>query len=137
MTVENMDNRPGWNSFYLAGVSWVAMRADCRRRKVGAILVDAGHKVLGIGYNGTDPGRPGCLEGACPRGLLSYRDVPANSDYGNCIARHAEENAIRNVPGGIRPGDPRLAGSTMYITDAPCPDCQVLLKEYGIRLIVY
>lgn len=53
---------------------------------------------------------------------------------------HAEAAAIRNA---VRQGiDPR--GSVMYVTRAghdrmsrPCASCQLLLKKYGIRKVVY
>lgn len=128
--MSNTTNRPDWVSYYLTGAQWVSTRADCRRRQVGAILVADDNRVLGIGYNGTDPGRPGCLSGACPRGLLSYDEQPAFVGYGNCISRHAEENAIRNVSGGpdvIWERDP-----TMFITTQPCEGCQRLMADAGV-----
>lgn len=126
----NTFERPNWDDYYLAGAKWVSTRADCRRRQVGAILVADDNRVLSIGYNGTDPGKPGCLSGACPRGLLSYDEQPAFGSYSNCISRHAEENALRNVPGGpdiVWEKDP-----TMYVTDEPCDNCRTLMADAGV-----
>lgn len=60
-------DRPAWDEWFLDGTRWLARRGDCTRRQVGAMVV-RDHRVIGQGYNGTRPGAPGCLEGACPRG---------------------------------------------------------------------
>lgn len=139
----NTHERPDWVSYYLAGAKWVSTRADCRRRKVGAILVADDNRPLGQGYNGTDPGKPGCLSGACPRGLMSYTEQPAFGSYSNCISRHAEENALRNVP-GLAPIDSFVDRwllesfrATMFITDEPCNDCQELMADAGVHKAVW
>jgi dCMP deaminase len=129
--VVHLTERPGWDAYFLAGASWVATRADCTRSAVGAILVNAAHEVRGTGYNGAPAGVPGCLSaGACPRGLLAYSELPANSDYANCTADHAERNAIRHT----RPEE-RL-GATLYTTRAPCPACWTLIRASGIARVV-
>lgn len=127
--------RPDWDTYYLDGARWVATRADCRRRRVGAILVAEDHRVLGLGYNGTDPGRDGCLSGACPRGLLTYAELPAHGDYSNCISRHAEDNCLRNVPGG--PDAVWNTAATMYVTDEPCEGCRRLMRDQGVSYAVW
>jgi dCMP deaminase len=122
--------RPDWDAYFLAGAQWAATRADCTRRKVGAILVNARHEVRGVGYNGAPAGVPGCLAGNCPRGKLSPEQCAPNSDYSNCISDHAERNAIRHA-------DPaELAGSTLYVTDEPCPACATLIRAAGIKRVV-
>ena len=139
----NTHERPDWVSYYLAGAKWVSTRADCRRRQVGAILVADDNRVLSIGYNGTDPGKPGCLSGACPRGLLSYAEQPAMGDYSNCISRHAEHNALLNIPGrnpieSMGDWDWLLNQSaTMFITDEPCSDCRTLMWKAGVHKAIW
>jgi dCMP deaminase len=90
--------RPGWDEYFVNIARAVAERSDCRRRKVGAVLVDTGRRIVGTGYTGAPSGHPGCLEGACPRGLLSYDEVKEFSAYdsgpGRCISVHAEANAL-------------------------------------------
>lgn len=65
------DYRAPWRETYLAMAKVLAkMRADCTRRKVGAIIFEThtGYQVSS-GYNGAPKGMPGCLsDGACPRG---------------------------------------------------------------------
>jgi dCMP deaminase len=98
---------------------------------VGAVLVNARNEIRGTGYNGSPAGLPGCLtDRACPRGRLSYDEVPADSDYSNCIADHAERNALRHS----RPED--LKGATLYVTRPPCPSCTTLINACGIVRVV-
>lgn len=159
-------DRPDWDTYFLAGAAWAATRADCTRRKVGAILVNARNEVRGVGYNGAPAGVPGCASaGACPRGA-HYETVPSwagetaceselcdcddvkprecacggvwpcaeasdpGSDYANCIADHAERNAIRHA------NPLELPGSTLYVTDEPCPSCWTLIRASGISRVV-
>lgn len=61
--------RPNWNEYFLGIAKAVATRADCTRRKVGAVLVDRQSRIIGTGYNGAGSGALGCLsDGECPRG---------------------------------------------------------------------
>lgn len=101
--------------------------ADCRRRRVGAVLVREG-QVLGRGYNALPGGS--CLAGACPRGLLSYADQPAFSGYATtgCTAIHAEHRAILDA----RAAGHDVRGAVVYVTDEPCPGCVRRMRSAGI-----
>ncbi len=127
-----MSLRPDWQEYWLGIAKAVAARADCSRRKVGAVIVDANNRLVSSGYNGSPPGGPSCLAGQCPRGLST---VAPGSSYdtgpGSCIALHAEQNAI------IWASPERLKGATLYITDAPCEGCQRLINGVGIVNVVY
>jgi dCMP deaminase len=126
-----LTDRPSWDAYFLAGAEWAASRADCTRAQVGAVLVNAANEVRGTGYNGAPPGVPGCASaGACPRGKLSAEQCPPDSDYSNCLADHAERNAIRHTP----PGE--LRGATLYVTREPCPGCWTLIRACGIGRVV-
>lgn len=126
--------RPDWDAYYLGIAAAVAARADCTRRRVGALIV-SGDRIVSTGYNGAPAGRPGCLSaGACPRGRSSNLEVQPGSSYdtgpGACIALHAEQNAI------LRAGlDAR--GATIYCTDAPCDGCARLIEGAGIARVVH
>lgn len=126
-----MSERPSWDAYFLRLAAVVATRADCTRSQVGAVLVNARNEVRGTGYNGAPSGVPGCASaGACPRGRLSSAECAPNSDYANCIADHAERNALRHA-------DPReLFGSTLYTTREPCPACWTLIRAAGLRRVV-
>ncbi|MDR1431207.1 MAG: cell division protein DedD, partial [Propionibacteriaceae bacterium] len=90
---------PSWDDYFLGIAQAVSARAKCLRRRVGAVVV-LDKRIIATGYNGAAPGRPDCLEGACPRGQLSYEQVPGYGGYDRpgtasfCIAIHAEVNAL-------------------------------------------
>lgn len=126
-----MNQRLGWDEYFLEISKAVSLRGDCTRSQVGAVLVSHSHRVISTGYNGTVPGNSGCLEGACPRGKLSYEELPPGSDYGNCIATHAERNAILY-------SDPdERSGTTLYVTRRPCVGCKELLLAVGVTRVVW
>ncbi len=127
--------RPDWHEWALDIAVTVATRADCSRRQVGAVILDADNRIISTGYNGYPAGKPGCASaGACPRGLLSYDEVPKDSAYSGvhapCEAIHAEENAILYARTS-------LVGSTLYVTDKPCPNCERLINGTGIRMVYW
>jgi dCMP deaminase len=64
----------------------------------------------------------------CPDYIQPYE--PYEKGPGLCIAVHAEANAI------IYADYHRLPGSTIYITDAPCHNCTLLILAAGIREVV-
>ena len=102
-------------------------RADCRRRQVAAVAVCQG-RIRGIGWNMLAVGS--CTKGDCPRGLMSYAEVPAFSSYSNnCAAIHAEDMALTEAlsQGGA---------DTIYVTCRPCPDCRILCEDAGVQVVV-
>lgn len=134
-----MFDRPSWDCWFLEIVQVISKRADCRRRQHGAVIVSADHRILSAGYNGAPPGEPGCLSGACPRGLLSYADLPPAADAGQadydvgpgaCISNHAEMNALLWAGREAR-------GATLYVTGEPCPTCAKAVRGAGIVRVVY
>ena len=129
----DVHTRPDWDAYYLTIAEAVSARADCRRRRVGCVITKD-RRILAGGYNGAPSGAPGCLSGACPRGLLSYDEVREFTDYdsgpGRCISLHAEANALLHAGREVR-------GGTAYITDPPCPGCRKLLAGAGIARAVW
>lgn len=89
-------------------------------------------KVIGQGYNGAASGRLHCIDGGCPRGKLSYSEVPAGTDYNvvPCVALHAEMNAI------LQAGLQSCEGATIYVTDQPCQQCTNLIEHAKIGRVV-
>lgn len=129
-----MDSRPSWEEYYLGIAQAVSVRADCTRRKVGAIIVK-NQRIISTGYNGAPSGKPGCLTtGACPRGRMTMTDIPPGSSYdtgsGACIAVHAEQNAILRA--GLECID-----AVMYVTDKPCDGCSRLIEGSGIVHVIF
>lgn len=138
------DPRQGWRLYFLGIADAVSVRADCTRRRVGAVVVGQDHQIISTGYNGYPAGEPGCLSaGACPRGRHFQMGtlclcgaswpcteaVPPGTSYdtgpGACGAIHAEANAL------LRAGT-RAVGATMYLTDEPCDGCWKFIKGSGL-----
>jgi dCMP deaminase len=124
-------DRPSWDNYFLSIATTVALRSDCTRSLVGAVVVDKNHRIRSTGYVGVAPGVTGCLEGACPRGRMTYQEFPSVEDYSNCISTHAERNALLYC-------DPEdRAGTTMYVTRKPCVFCKQLLFAEKVSKIVW
>lgn len=126
-----MVSRPTWDETFLSIAQVVAERATCSRRKVGAVLTQD-NRIISTGYNGAPSGAPHCTDGGCPRGKLTYEDVPAGADYNlhPCVAIHAEANAL------LRAGHAASKGGTLYITTAPCQQCWNLIQAAEVGRIV-
>ena len=117
--------RPDWDTYFLGIARAVSARSDCERDRVGAVVVKD-RRVRATGYNGAPAGKPGCI--SCPRRLSG---VEPGSDYGNCVAIHAEANAL------LYCDREDLIGATLYITRAPCYACSKLIDGAGIARVIY
>lgn len=128
-----IESRPSWDNYFLEIARAVALRADCSRRRIGALVVDQNHRIVSTGYNGPPAGDRGCLTAnACPRGRST---VPAGSSYdtgeGACIAIHAEQNAL------LYAGQKGCKDNTLYITDRPCDGCWRFIRASGVSRTVW
>jgi dCMP deaminase len=124
-------SRPDWDSYFIGIARAVALRSDCLRAQVGAVIVDHRRRIVSTGYVGTFPGTPGCLAGACPRGKMSYQECQPGTAYDNCISFHAEKNAI------LYSDRSRHEGGTIYVTREPCNWCGKLIAASGIVRSVF
>lgn len=124
-----MNERPGWDEYYVAISRTVATRANCCRRKVGAIIV-VENAIIATGYNGTPMGVRNCIDGGCPR---CASDAPTGAGYDACICVHAEQNAIVMA---ARHGN-ATKGGRLYTTLRPCFGCAKESIQAGIREIVF
>jgi dCMP deaminase len=121
--------RPTWDEYFMNIAKVVAMRSNCMKRKVAAIIVKD-RRVISTGYNGTPRGARNCNEGGCPRcnGMAE-----SGTALDECLCCHGEENAITQAAyHGIR-----LKGSTLYSTFAPCLLCTKMIINSGIAEVVY
>jgi dCMP deaminase len=131
------DDRPSWDEWAIGIASAVAERADCRRMKVGAVILNAVHRVVSTGYNGVTPGRDGCLNGKCPRGRRTKEEIPdlePSYDIPGptfCIATHAEMNAL------IQADPVQIKGGTLYCTLRPCSSCYKIISNTELSRVVY
>lgn len=121
--------RPSWDEYFMNIAKVVAMRSNCMKRKVAAIIVKD-RRVISTGYNGTPRGAKNCNEGGCPRcnGMAA-----SGTALDECLCCHGEENAITQAAyHGIG-----LKGSTLYTTFAPCLQCTKMIINCGIVEVVY
>jgi dCMP deaminase len=129
-----MTDRPSWDEWAMQIAVAVSSRADCRRRQVGAVILDPQHRVVATGYNGAPAGAVGCLAGGCPRGLKGTDEVPGYSSYdtgpGMCISNHAEVNAL------LYADRSKVEGGTLYVTAEPCLGCIRIIANSGVARVV-
>jgi dCMP deaminase len=134
------NDRPEFDAYFSILAQTIALRGDCARRKVGALIV-WDNRIWATGYNGTpEQKQAGCLEGACPRGQLSNEECAPYSNYGNCISIHAEINALNqfNIIRHVvkwELGKPNIGLPLMYISDVPCLDCQIELTQADVQFV--
>lgn len=122
--------RPDWDTYFLGICDAVAKRADCRRAQHGCVVV-RDHRIVATGYNAAPSGGPSCLAGECPRGLLSNAECRSLSSYENCIAIHAEANAIAYANWRD------TQGAVLYVTGPQCDMCRKLTRAAGIVRVVW
>ena len=125
-----MDNRPGWDEYFMEMAVLTARRSTCLRRHVGAVIVQEKH-IVATGYNGAPRGLDHCgdREGGCLRQQLG---IPSGQKHELCRALHAEQNAIIQA---ATLGQ-SIEGATIYITHQPCIICAKMIINAGIRRIV-
>lgn len=115
-----------WDRYFLNIARETATRSNCVRRKHGAVVV-RGRRIRSTGYNGAPSGHPHCDEGACPR---ATSETPSGWGHDNCIAIHAEANALLFAAPEDR------EGASLYITGPPCFTCAKLIANSGIEEVV-
>lgn len=101
--------------------------STCGKKKYAAILVDEYGHIVGFGYNGGPSGSVHCEDGGCPR----FKQMsPSGSSYHNCIAIHAEANALLHSDYSLRP-------KKLYINGPPCLSCAKLVANSTITDVYY
>lgn len=121
--------RPDWDDYFLGIAKMVAMRSNCIKRRVAAVLVKD-RRIISTGYNGTPRGVKNCNEGGCPR---CNNLTASGKGLDECLCSHAEENAITQAAyhGVI------IKEATLYTTYSPCLICTKMIINAGIREVVY
>lgn len=122
------NGRQSWDQYFLGLAAAATTRSNCSRRQVGAVVVRDRH-IKSTGYNGPPSGYGHCDSGACPRGGT---DGPTGADanYDNCVAIHAEANAL------LFCGPADREGASIFVTHAPCFGCAKLIANSGITEVV-
>lgn len=107
--------RPTRPQMFMEIAQVVAKRSTCMRLNVGAVIVQD-RRIVSIGYNGVPAGAPHCLGNNCPGKHHCHETI------------HAEDNALRHLPGLDYKKDGLL---DIYVTDSPCADCFNKIKRHG------
>lgn len=102
--------------------------STCAKRQYFAVVLMANGRVAGVGYNGSPSGLGHCKDGACPRLI---ENSPNGSTYDNCIAQHAEANALLWSDPALR------TGATLIVNGPPCFGCAKQIASASIKRLVY
>jgi dCMP deaminase len=122
--------RPTWDEYFLGFAAQAAMRSDCIRAQVGAVIVNPRRKVKGTGYNNSPVGVESCLKrGVCYR---IQNNIESGTRYETCRSIHAEQNAI------IQAGEDNCVGSVMYVFghEQVCILCRRFILNAGIERVL-
>ena len=106
-----------WDTRMLAVASEVAGWSKDPSTKVGAVIADGSHRIVGQGFNGL------------PRGVRDDPAVLADRDEKLRRTIHAEVNAVLLAGRSV-------AGCTIYVTHPPCARCAAVLIQVGIARVV-
>lgn len=107
-----------WDDYFMDLARLTAQRSKDPSTQVGAVLVDAEHRVISTGYNGF------------PRGVPDDADLLQIRETKLALTIHAEQNAILFAQ---RP----LKGATCYVWPLPpCAQCAAKLIQAGVSRVV-
>ncbi|QVK19157.1 dCMP deaminase family protein [Mycoplasmatota bacterium] len=111
-----------WDQYFMGIALLSANRSKDENTQVGACIVNADNRIVGIGYNGLPIG-------------CSDSDYPWDRDgewldtkYPYVV--HAEPNAILNSTSNLK-------NCKMYVTLFPCHECAKLIIQSGIKEVIY
>lgn len=111
------------DSYYMDIAERTSQMSRARRSKVGAVL-EKGDNIISYGWNGTPAGDDNNCEIELEDGALKTKPE----------VLHAESNALSKL---TKNGGVGSFGSTLYVTLSPCFECSKLIKQAGIRRVVY
>ena len=121
--------RPDWDEYFMRMAKVAALRSNCVKRKVAAVIV-RDKRVISTGYNGTPRGTRNCFEGGCPR---CNQWSESGTQLDDCLCSHGEENAITQAAyHGVSVKD-----GVLYTTFSPCLTCTKMIINSGIQEVVY
>ena len=112
-----MNNRISFEDLAMQIAIVASKRSEDMHKKVGACVLDAKGRVLGVGYNGIRSGF--CMD----ENFWSDRDNRRN------FIIHAEVNALSNID--------RSKASLLAVTLLPCSSCANLIASMNIQRVLY
>lgn len=110
-----------------ACVSFAEIFSTCSKRQYAAIVLDKNNYIVGMGYNGGPSGMVHCKDGGCPRQIEQSLN---GALYDNCIAVHAEQNALLHCDYSSNP-------QKIYVNGPPCFTCAKLIANSTIKNVYY
>jgi len=110
-------DRISWEDYALKIAETVALRSEDPYMKVGACVLNADNRIIGVGYNGLATGK----------NVTNYfwQDRDERRKY----MIHAESNALIDVK--------RNEGVLLACTLLPCSSCASLIVAHGIKKVLY
>lgn len=111
----NNEERISWNDYFKEVASLASRRSNCKRLKVGSVIVNNDNRLVSMGYNGFIAGAP-------------HESIMRDGHEQATI--HSEMNAIIYCKECIK-------GYSIYITHYPCLNCFKLIATAGIKKIYY
>ena len=129
------ENRVDQINYYLDIAETVLERSTCLKRHYGAVIVK-NNEIISTGYNGAPRGISNCIDNnKCTREFCER-----GTGYENCIAVHAEMNAI------ISSKRSDMIGSSLYLVGKeiggsyvkngePCSICKKIIVNAGIKYV--
>ena len=128
-TIARKKKRPSWDEYFMGIARVVALRSNCIKRKVAAVIIKD-KRIISTGYNGTPRGVTNCSEGGCPR---CNQMTASGTKLEECYCSHGEENAITQAAyHGVN-----IKDSTIYTTYSPCLLCTKMIINSGIKEVVF
>lgn len=123
-------------NYYLDVAETVLERSTCLKRHYGAVIIK-NNEIISTGYNGSPRGITNCID----LGICNRESCERGTGYENCIAVHAEMNAI------ISSKRSDMIGSSIYLVGKefngdyvkngePCSICKKIILNAGIEKVV-
>jgi dCMP deaminase len=112
-----------WQDYFMAMAFLTAKRSKDPNTQVGACIVNAQNRIVGLGYNGFPRG--------CSDDHLPWARSNANELHNKYLyVCHAEINSILN-------GSANVEGASIYVALFPCQNCAKMIIQAGIKEVVY
>ncbi len=111
-----------WNEYFMGIALLSGKRSKDPQTQVGACLVNADNRIVGIGYNGLPRG--------CQDDVFPWEREGSFLETKYPYVVHAEQNAILNATAPLK-------GCRLYVSLFPCHECAKYIIQSGITDIYY
>lgn len=119
-----MNGSISWNEYFMFSAILASKRSKDPSTKVGAVVVNNEHRIVGTGYNGFPNGIDDSL-------LPWSKDSKLFEETKYAYVVHAESNCLTNSVKS------NLKGCSLFVTLFPCSSCTKLIIQRGINYIIY